>query len=377
MWDAQAADLLPHFRVLRYDTRGHGASSATPGDYSIAELGQDVLAIADACGVERFAFCGLSLGGMIGQWLAAHAPERLTHLVLANTTSRLSDPQPMEARRRAVLERRHVRGRGPRDGPVLFAGGSRIVVTAGGNGAEDAAVHQSCWLRRLLCGDPGHGSDGAARPDPRSDARHQRRSRRRDAVGCVTRPYWRSAIAGARAVRLPAAHISNLERPRSFSAALLDFLVPVPPTPGRPASRSGARCSATPGSTARSAGTTDFTRDFQELITIIRLGNDLDAPRARPPHAPPARADGDGRARTMGGIPPARSHRPRARARTVRPARRSCCSWPCMPAFRRQTPRSTSPQKCSTRAPTDIPEPRRRTASSLIYDCGSAFDRRN
>ena len=49
MWDAQAADLLPHFRVLRYDTRGHGASSAPPGDYSIAELGRDVLAIADAC----------------------------------------------------------------------------------------------------------------------------------------------------------------------------------------------------------------------------------------------------------------------------------------------------------------------------------------
>ena len=71
MWDAQAADLLPYFRVLRYDTRGHGASSAPPGDYTIAGLGSDVLAIADACGVDRFAFCGLSLGGMIGQWLAA------------------------------------------------------------------------------------------------------------------------------------------------------------------------------------------------------------------------------------------------------------------------------------------------------------------
>ena len=71
MWDAQTADLLPYFRVLRYDTRGHGASSAPPGDYSIAALGSDVLAIADACEVPRFAFCGLSLGGMIGQWLAA------------------------------------------------------------------------------------------------------------------------------------------------------------------------------------------------------------------------------------------------------------------------------------------------------------------
>ena len=159
MWDAQAADLLPHFRVLRYDTRGHGASSAPAGDYSIAELGRDVLAIADACGVQRFAFCGLSLGGMIGQWLAAHAPERVTHLVLANTTSRLTDPQPMEARRRAVLEggmaavEDLVMGRF--FSPAVLASAS----AAGGDGAADAAVDQSRRLRRLLRGHPGHGSD--------------------------------------------------------------------------------------------------------------------------------------------------------------------------------------------------------------------------
>jgi pimeloyl-ACP methyl ester carboxylesterase len=104
MWDPQAADLLPHFRVLRYDTRGHGASAATAGDYTIAGLASDCVAVADACGVRQFAFCGLSLGGMIGQWLAANAPDRVTHLVLANTTARHSDPQSMEMRRRAVLE---------------------------------------------------------------------------------------------------------------------------------------------------------------------------------------------------------------------------------------------------------------------------------
>jgi pimeloyl-ACP methyl ester carboxylesterase len=104
MWDAQAIDLLPHFRVLRYDTRGHGASSATDGDYTIADLGGEVLALADACGLRQFAYCGLSLGGMIGQWLAVRAPDRVTHLVLANTTARLSDPQAMETRRLTVLE---------------------------------------------------------------------------------------------------------------------------------------------------------------------------------------------------------------------------------------------------------------------------------
>jgi pimeloyl-ACP methyl ester carboxylesterase len=103
MWDQQAADLQPHFCVLRYDTRGHGASSAPPGDYTIAELAGDVLALVDTLGIRSVAFCGLSLGGMIGQWLAVNAADRLTHLVLANTSPRLSDPSTMETRRRLVL----------------------------------------------------------------------------------------------------------------------------------------------------------------------------------------------------------------------------------------------------------------------------------
>jgi pimeloyl-ACP methyl ester carboxylesterase len=73
MWDLQVADLLPHFQALRYDTRGHGASYAPPGEYSIAMLGKDILALADALGIPKFAFCGLSLGGAVGQWVATHA----------------------------------------------------------------------------------------------------------------------------------------------------------------------------------------------------------------------------------------------------------------------------------------------------------------
>ena len=98
MWDVQAAEMLPYFRILRYDVRGHGASAATPGDYTIAQLGNDVLAIANACGIAEFAFCGLSLGGMIGQWLAVHARDRVTSLVLANTTARVADPAAMFSR---------------------------------------------------------------------------------------------------------------------------------------------------------------------------------------------------------------------------------------------------------------------------------------
>src|SRR5688500_4187108 len=102
MWDPQTQDIAPHYRVLRYDIRGHGASSVSPGDYTIAQLGADAVAVADALGIQRFAFCGLSLGGMIGQWIATHAPDRVTHLVLANTSAR-ADAAGMEARRVRVL----------------------------------------------------------------------------------------------------------------------------------------------------------------------------------------------------------------------------------------------------------------------------------
>src|SRR6476469_3962486 len=69
MWDTLAARLLPFYRVVRYDTRGHGVSEATPGDYTVELLARDALALADARGAQTFAWCGLSLGGMIGQWL--------------------------------------------------------------------------------------------------------------------------------------------------------------------------------------------------------------------------------------------------------------------------------------------------------------------
>ena len=90
-WDPQVPDLLPHFQVLRYDIRGHGASDVTPGDYTMELLARDALALADALGVRKFAFCGLSLGGMIGQWLGANAGDRVTHLALANTSPRFAD----------------------------------------------------------------------------------------------------------------------------------------------------------------------------------------------------------------------------------------------------------------------------------------------
>lgn len=87
MWEAQVPALATGYRVLRYDTRGHGASSATPGAYTLDQLADDALALMDQLGIARAVWVGFSMGGMIGQALALKAPERLLGIVLADTTS--------------------------------------------------------------------------------------------------------------------------------------------------------------------------------------------------------------------------------------------------------------------------------------------------
>ena len=89
MWDAQAEALAGDFDTVRYEHRGHGSSPAPPGPYSLADLGGDVLALLDERGIERAHFCGLSLGAMVGMWLAEHAPERIDRLVLCCTAGRM------------------------------------------------------------------------------------------------------------------------------------------------------------------------------------------------------------------------------------------------------------------------------------------------
>jgi 3-oxoadipate enol-lactonase len=93
MWEPQLPALAERYRVVRFDTRGHGRSAVPPGPYSIGDLGGDVLALLDQLGVARAHFCGLSLGGMVGMWLAAHAPERIDRLVLCCTSARPGAPE--------------------------------------------------------------------------------------------------------------------------------------------------------------------------------------------------------------------------------------------------------------------------------------------
>ncbi|MDQ1901891.1 3-oxoadipate enol-lactonase [Paracoccus sp. WLY502] len=98
MWDAQVAGLAQHFRILRYDRRGHGGSGTPPPPYALADLGGDVVALWDALSIERSHFCGLSIGGLTGQWLGIHAGARLDRLAVCATAARIGTPDGWTAR---------------------------------------------------------------------------------------------------------------------------------------------------------------------------------------------------------------------------------------------------------------------------------------
>ncbi len=104
MWEPQMAALTKQFRVVRYDQCGHGKSGVPLGPYSMERFGKDVLAILDGLNIEKTHWCGLSMGGMVGQWLGAHAPERFNKIILANTSCHYPDPTNWLNRIKAVKE---------------------------------------------------------------------------------------------------------------------------------------------------------------------------------------------------------------------------------------------------------------------------------
>jgi len=270
MWEPQIADLLRYFQVLRYDTRGHGASDAPGSDYSIEMLGRDVLGLADALQISQFAFCGLSLGGAIGQWMAANAPERVTHLILANTSPQFGPPGNWNARIETVLK----------------SGMSAIVdmVMQRFFSAETLAQKNAYAesVRRLLLGTDPVGYAGccaALRDFDNTNSLSAIKAPTLVIVGDrdVSTPWSGHSeilardIPGARAIHLPAAHLSNLERPRSFTAALLEFLRP--PEDALNAGFEVRRSVLGDSHVDKAiAATNDLTREFQELITRYAWG---------------------------------------------------------------------------------------------------------
>src|SRR5271166_695850 len=98
MWDPQLPEFEKHFRVLRYDTRGHGQSMVTPGPYTFEQLSGDVVALLGVLEIARANFCGLSMGGMTGLWLARHAADRLRKLVVSSAAAKFGTAETWNAR---------------------------------------------------------------------------------------------------------------------------------------------------------------------------------------------------------------------------------------------------------------------------------------
>lgn len=225
MWDAQVAAFSQHFRVLRYDTRGHGQSLVTDGPYSIEQLGHDVLALADALDIQRFSFCGLSMGGLIGQWLAINAPERIQHLVLCNTAAKIASPQVWNPRIETVLRDGQAAMRALRDASIArwftpeFTAAQPALVepvvgmlaatSPQGYAANCAAVRDADYSEQLasivaptliVCGT----ADVVTTPE------HGR--------------YLQESICSAELVEFHAAHLSSVEAGDLFTRRVLEFL---------------------------------------------------------------------------------------------------------------------------------------------------------
>jgi len=274
MWAPQVPDLTPYFQVLRYDTRGHGASGCPAGEYSVEQLGRDALALVDALNISQFAFCGLSMGGAVGQWLALHAPERLTHLALANTAPRFGTPEHWNSRIRAVRE----------------GGMAAILDMALGRffsqDFRDRSDPEVSNIRSVLLGTVPEGYTGccaALRDFDSTTVLGKIKAPTLVIVGDkdVSTPLAGNGdilvrgIANAKLVHLPAAHLSNLEAPRSFTTELLAFLRPVaissvdPLKVGFDVRR---RVLGDAHVDRAIANKTDFTEDFQEFITKYAWG---------------------------------------------------------------------------------------------------------
>jgi 3-oxoadipate enol-lactonase/4-carboxymuconolactone decarboxylase len=267
MWDPQMPDLLSRFRVLRYDTRGHGASDAPAGDYTMEQLGRDALALLDGLGLEQVAWCGVSMGGMVGQWLGANAGGRLTHLVLANTTPRLADPAGMDARRVKVL----AEGMAPIVDTTMSRFFTKEMVEA--NSPAVASARETVARTNPV----GYAGCCAALRDHDSAASLKTiRTPTLVISGDVDASMpWDThgallvrGIEDAEAVHLPTAHISNLGMPRAFTRALMEFLSPPMDEDQLMAGVAVRRSVLGRAHVDRAlAGATDLTRDFQELLT--------------------------------------------------------------------------------------------------------------
>lgn len=225
MWEPQVAAFSRGHRLIRYDTRGHGSSPVTPGPYSFADLGQDVLAVMDALAIERAAFCGISMGGHTGLWLGIHAGSRFNAIAVCNSAAKIGTPQGWSERAAMV-----------REGGA--AGMRALAESSPGRWFSPDFIHaQPAQVQRAqgwIAGIAPQGYAACCEALAASDLRAH--------LGRINTPTLLLAgavdpvttVADAQAMQLkiavaelevvPASHLSNLEAPQAFNQAVLHFL---------------------------------------------------------------------------------------------------------------------------------------------------------
>ncbi len=223
MWDVQIADFTQHFRVLRYDTRGHGQSTVTPGPYSIEQLSNDVLRLLDLLQLTQVHFCGLSMGGTTGQFLGSHSPTRFNKIVLCSTAAKIGTPESWNARistvqqngmkaiASAVIERWFTAPYRSSH-PAEIATMQSMLENANPAGyAANCAAVRDADLTPSLSSIKAPTLIVSGTHDPATTPADGR--------------ILAKLIPDARFAEVPAAHISNIEAQTSFNREVLSFLL--------------------------------------------------------------------------------------------------------------------------------------------------------
>jgi 3-oxoadipate enol-lactonase len=213
--------LRQHFRVLRYDTRGHGSSSVPAGPYTLEQLGMDVIALLDVLGVERTFYCGLSMGGATGVWLATHAPDRFFRFAICGVLPWLGPPQALDARIEAVRQAGLV--------PLADATLERWFTPE--FRAREAATVREIRSTFVATAVEGYVACCEALRDYDERPNLQRISRPTLLIAGTHDPSpppaaireFAGQVPGATCVELPAAHLSNLGAAARFNAEVTQF----------------------------------------------------------------------------------------------------------------------------------------------------------
>ncbi len=235
IWDPQIPALAEHFRIVRYDSRGHGASVADHGPYSIEGLGRDALAIMDALGLERVHWLGLSMGSIVGLWLLVYARERIGRAVLASTAAQIPGPDLWNNRIRSARET-------GMNGVAMAAAERWFTKTF-----RDAHPEKVEAVMAMVRTTPLHGYLAACAAGRDMDQREAIRSIRNKVLVIAGRhdpstppgmgALVASSIEGAKFVTLEASHMSHIEDEANFTKAVVDFLTAPETTAARPPPR--------------------------------------------------------------------------------------------------------------------------------------------